>query len=67
MSAKKRPELRIYLDTDIERQVRIVAAIRDLSISSAVTEALEDWLRTPENQRIIERHRLDELDDPDES
>lgn len=63
MNAKKKPELRIYLDAELDKQVRIVAAIRDLSISSAVTEALEVWLQTPENQRIIDRHRLDELDD----
>lgn len=63
MNAKRKPELRIYLDAELDKQVRIVAAIRDLSISSAVTEALEVWLQTPENQRIIDRHRLDELDD----
>ncbi|RMF68756.1 hypothetical protein HNI00_15665 [Thermoleptolyngbya oregonensis NK1-22] len=62
MSAKKRPELRIYLDSDLDKLVKTIATIREESISAVVAEALELWLQQPQQQEIIEKHRLDELD-----
>ncbi len=62
VSAKKRPELRIYLDSDLDKLVKTIATIRDESISAVVAEALELWLQQSKQQEIIEKHRLDELD-----
>jgi hypothetical protein len=62
VSAKKRPELRIYLDSDLDKLVKTIATIREESISAVVAEALELWLQQPQQQEIIEKHRLDELD-----
>lgn len=62
VSPKKRPELRIYLDSDLDKLVKTIATIRDESISAVVAEALELWLQQPQQQEIIEKHRLDELD-----
>lgn len=62
VSAKKRPELRIYLDSDLDKLVKTIATIREESISAVVAEALELWLQQPQQQGIIEKHRLDELD-----
>lgn len=62
MSAKKRPELRIYLDSDLEKLVKTIATIREESISAVVAEALELWLQQSKQQEIIEKHNLDELD-----
>lgn len=62
MNPKKRPELRIYLDSDLDKLVKTIATIREESISAVVAEALELWLQQPQQQEIIEKHRLDELD-----
>jgi hypothetical protein len=62
VSPKKRPELRIYLDSDLDKLVKTIATIREESISAVVAEALELWLQQPTQQEIIEKHRLDELD-----
>jgi predicted transcriptional regulator len=62
VSPKKRPELRIYLDSDLDRLVKTIATIREESISAVAAEALELWLLQPRQQEIIEKHRLDELD-----
>jgi predicted transcriptional regulator len=62
VSAKKRPELRIYLDSDLNKLVKTIATIREESISAVVAEALELWLQQPKQQGIIEKHNLDELD-----
>lgn len=62
MNPKKRPELRIYLDSDLDKLVKTIATIREESISAVVAEALELWLQQPQQQGIIEKHRLDELD-----
>ena len=62
VNPKKRPELRIYLDSDLDKLVKTIATIREESISAVVAEALELWLQQPQQQGIIEKHRLDELD-----
>lgn len=62
VSPKKRPELRIYLDSDLDKLVKTIATIREESISAVVAEALELWLQQRQQQEIIEKHRLDELD-----
>jgi hypothetical protein len=62
MNAKKRPELRIYLDSDLDKLVKTIATIREESISAVVVEALELWLQQPKQQEIIEKHNLNELD-----
>lgn len=62
VNPKKRPELRIYLDSDLDKLVKTIATIREESISAVVAEALELWLQQSQQQEIIEKHRLDELD-----
>lgn len=62
VNPKKRPELRIYLDSDLDKLVKTIATIREESISAVVAEALELWLQQTQQREIIEKHRLDELD-----
>ena len=67
MPAKKRSkkELRVYVPDELDRLVRALSAIkngdRDWTLSDIATEALQDWVSKPENQALIDRHRLDEL------
>ncbi|MBW4490596.1 MAG: hypothetical protein KME12_22690 [Trichocoleus desertorum ATA4-8-CV12] len=46
----------------MDKLVKTIATIRDESISAVVAEALELWLQQSQQQEIIEKHRLDELD-----
>jgi hypothetical protein len=62
VNPKKRPELRIYLDSDLDKLVKTIATIREESISAVVAEALELWLQQTQQREIVEKHRLDELD-----
>jgi len=62
VNPKKRPELRIYLDSDLDKLVKTIATIREESISAVVAEALELWLQQSQQREIVEKHRLDELD-----
>jgi len=60
---KKKPEVRVYLETDVDRLIKTIAALRDTSINALINEAIELWLEQPEQQETIDRHRLDEIDE----
>jgi len=60
-SAGRKPEIRVYLEPELEKLVRTIATIKDASISAVVSEALEQWLLTPEQQEIVKKHNLEEL------
>lgn len=63
MSArKKKPEVRVYLETDVDRLIKTIAALRDTSINALINEAIDLWLEQPEQQETIERHRLDDIE-----
>ena len=62
MSAKKKPELRVYLEPDLDKLIRLLAALHDRTLSNVVTDALERWVQLPENQQLVEKHNLDEID-----
>ena len=56
MSEKK--ELRGYISLELSRLFRAVVALKDINLSDAIAEAVNDWLNKPENQEIIKRHNL---------
>jgi hypothetical protein len=56
-------EVRGYVPSELRRLLKAVVALKidkDWTVSDALEEAISDWLRKPENQAIIEKHRLDE-------
>jgi hypothetical protein len=55
--------LRIYLTSDIERILRVLSAIKNQSISETVQIALEEHFAKPDNQDLIDRHRIDEIEE----
>ncbi|MCG5060756.1 MAG: hypothetical protein KA714_22965 [Limnoraphis sp. WC205] len=65
MSAKRKPEFRVFTDEDVAILVKTLAALRNTSISELFNEALELWLSQPEQQKLIEKHNLDEIEDSD--
>ncbi|BAU08040.1 hypothetical protein [Fischerella sp. NIES-3754] len=56
MADKK--ELRGYVPNEINRLFRAVVVLKDSNLSDALTEAVEDWLKKPENQALITKHNL---------
>lgn len=60
----KSTEIRAYVNPEFKRLIKAIAGLKnttkDWTISDVVVEALEDWLQKPENQELIERHRLNE-------
>ena len=62
MAAKKKPELRVYIESDLDKLIRLLAALHEKTLSTVVTNALEHWVDLPENQELIEKHNLDKLD-----
>ncbi|MFB2982963.1 hypothetical protein [Microseira sp. BLCC-F43] len=60
-STSRKPEIRVYLDDDLEKLIRTIAAIKEASLSAVVSEALEYWLQLEEQQAIIQKHNLEEL------
>jgi hypothetical protein len=63
MSAKRKPEFRVFTNEDVATLVKTLAALKNMSISELFNEALELWLLQPEQQKLIERHNLDEIDE----
>jgi hypothetical protein len=43
--------------------IQSVAAIRDSSVNAVVNEAIEFWLADETQQKTIDRHRLDDLEE----
>ena len=63
MGAKRRPEVRVFLDQDQVTLVKALAALQDTNISELFNEALELWLAQPEQQRLIDKHNLDKINE----
>ncbi|MBI4779754.1 MAG: hypothetical protein HY785_00365 [Oscillatoriophycideae cyanobacterium NC_groundwater_1537_Pr4_S-0.65um_50_18] len=59
---KRKPQIRAYVDEDIDKLLKALAGVMDSSVNAIVVEALEDWLSKPEIQDKIDKHRLDELE-----
>ena len=53
MSGKKK-ELRGYVPPELEKTFRAVVVLRDTNLSDSLTEAVEDWLKKPENLEVID-------------
>lgn len=58
MADKK--EFRGYVPTEVNRKIRALVALKDTNLSDVLTEALQDWLNKPENQKLIKKHNLEE-------
>ena len=59
--AEKKAQIRVYLPTDTDKILKILAAVKDSSVNALVNEAIEHWLAKNEQREVIERLNLDEL------
>lgn len=63
MSAKKKKaELRLYVEPSTDRLVKTLAGLTDQTVSELVENALKEYLRQ-KYQNLVEKHRLDQLDE----
>ncbi|MBW4661746.1 MAG: ribbon-helix-helix domain-containing protein [Drouetiella hepatica Uher 2000/2452] len=61
--AEKKAQIRVYLPTDIDKVLKILAAVKESSVNAIVNEAIEHWLEENDQQEIIQRLNLDTLDE----
>lgn len=63
---KKKKEIRVYIPNDMDRLIRALSVLKngdkDWSLSAITEEAFSEWLQKPENQALIKKHRLDEVE-----
>jgi predicted DNA-binding protein len=59
--AEKKAQIRVYLPTDTDKILKILAAVKESSVNALVNEAIEHWLEEEEQREVIERLNLDEL------
>ena len=59
---KRKPQVRIYVSEDVDKLLKIIAAVKEMSVNALMNEAIEDYLNKADIQQIIDKHRLDELD-----
>jgi hypothetical protein len=62
MPDPKPVQFRAQLPPDLDLMIRAIAPLKnsgkDWTLSDIVVEALIQWLKQPENQRLIEQHNL---------
>ncbi len=51
------------MDEDLDRLVKTIASLRGISVSELLNQAIEVYLQLPEIQKLVERHRLDEIEE----
>ena len=51
----------MYVEPDLDKLIRLLAALHEKTLSDVVSDALERWVDLPENQALIEKHNLDQL------
>jgi hypothetical protein len=67
MPKSQNQPLRIYVNDQTVRLLKAVAGLKDSSVNALVNEAIEVWLGLPEQEKLIERHSLDQIEDSEET
>ena len=68
MATKKRkPEIRVFVEEDLDRLLKALSGIKDTSLSGLVNEAIEFYINhNTEIQSLIERFNLEDLSNLEE-
>lgn len=61
--SKNNQPLRIYVNDQTVRLLKAVAGLKDASVNSLINEAIEVWLNLPDQQKLIDRHSLDKIEE----
>jgi hypothetical protein len=60
-----KPQIRVYITEETDRLLKAIAGIKDASVNAIVNEAIDSWLNEGDQQAIIKKFNLDQLDDLD--
>jgi hypothetical protein len=60
---KRKPEVRAYVEEDLDRLIKTIASLKGISVSELLNQAIENYLQLPDVQKLVEKHRLDEIED----
>jgi len=68
VAAKKRkPEIRVFVEEDLDRRLKALAGLKDTSLSGLVNEAIEFYINhNADVQRLIKRFNLEDLSNLEE-
>jgi len=64
---KRKPEIRVFVEEDLDRLLKALSGIKDTSLSGLVNEAIEFYINhNTEIQSLIERFNLEDLSNLDD-
>ena len=64
---KRKPEIRVFVEEDLDRLLKALAGIKDTSLSGLVNDAIEFYINyNPDVQNLIERFNLEDLSNLEE-
>ncbi|MBD2089525.1 hypothetical protein H6F67_06620 [Microcoleus sp. FACHB-1515] len=68
MAAKKRkPEIRVFVEEDLDRLLKALSGLKDTSLSGLVNEAIEFYINhNADVQKLIKRFNLEDLSNLEE-
>lgn len=55
--------MRAYVEEDLDRLIKTIASLKGISVSELLNQAIETYLQLPAIQKLVEKHRLDEIED----
>jgi hypothetical protein len=59
---KRKPEIRVFVEEDLDRLLKALAGIKDTSLSGLINEAIEFYINhNADVQSLIERFNLEDL------
>ncbi|RZM79128.1 hypothetical protein [Leptolyngbya iicbica] len=63
MPKSAKPQIRVYIPEETDRLLKAISGIKDSSVNAIVNEAIDSWLNEAEQQEIIQKFNLDQLDE----
>jgi hypothetical protein len=58
-----KPQIRVYITEETDRLLKAIAGIKDSSVNAIANEAIDHWLAEAEQQEIIQKFNLDQLEE----
>lgn len=55
---KNKAMFRGQIDEKLDQMVRAIVVLKRSTLADAAQEALEEWVKRPENQKIVEKYNL---------
>ncbi|HEY9697147.1 MAG TPA: hypothetical protein V6D10_07795 [Trichocoleus sp.] len=63
MAKRDKREIRAYTEPEMAKLLSTIASLQDISLSQLINNALELYLQQDKIQVLINRHRLDQINE----